>query len=260
MPSPFPGMDPYLEGSLWQSVHHQLIAEIARQLVPLLRPRYMALSQERFVTVMSDPDEGVSILATGSIYPDVAVSHTGHPTKLDGAGSLAPLEMATLLPEQIPQVSLEIRDCANRELVTAIELLSPTNKTGDGFEEYLEKRGKYLLSRAHLIEIDLLRSGRRPPMVGTLPSMPYFAFISRAWKRPMTEIWPIGLKESLPTISVPLLGRDESVPLDLQAAFNNVYDQCGLDLAIDYSRPPEIPLTEGDAAKAANLLEGRRGP
>ena len=39
MPSPFPGMDPYLEGARWMGVHGQLIAEIARQLAPLLRPR-----------------------------------------------------------------------------------------------------------------------------------------------------------------------------------------------------------------------------
>ena len=49
MPSPFPGMDPYLEGSLWQSVHFQFISEIARQLAPKIRPRYLALTPERFV-------------------------------------------------------------------------------------------------------------------------------------------------------------------------------------------------------------------
>ena len=28
MPSPFPGMDPYLEGALWTTVHFSLSAEI----------------------------------------------------------------------------------------------------------------------------------------------------------------------------------------------------------------------------------------
>ena len=36
MPSPFPGMDPYLEGSLWTSIHTQLGVEIQRLLMPLL--------------------------------------------------------------------------------------------------------------------------------------------------------------------------------------------------------------------------------
>ncbi|MFL5246163.1 MAG: DUF4058 family protein [Gemmataceae bacterium] len=67
MPSPFPGMDPYLEGSLWMSVHSQLSAEIARQLAPKLRPRYLALTTERFVMEMP---EDVAV-ASMTVYPDV---------------------------------------------------------------------------------------------------------------------------------------------------------------------------------------------
>src|SRR5882757_4525663 len=103
MPSPFPGMDPYLEGSLWGSVHHQLIAEIARQLVPLLRPRYIALSQERFVTMMPEAEDGVSIMAVqghGSVYADVAVTQTAASVSRSSGGAAAvaaaPIEMATL--------------------------------------------------------------------------------------------------------------------------------------------------------------------
>ena len=40
MPSPFPGMDPYLEGNLWPDVHQALASEIRRQLANQLRPRY----------------------------------------------------------------------------------------------------------------------------------------------------------------------------------------------------------------------------
>jgi hypothetical protein len=42
MPSPFPGMDPYLEGYLWSDVHHRLATQISDQLMPLLRPQYVA--------------------------------------------------------------------------------------------------------------------------------------------------------------------------------------------------------------------------
>ena len=42
MPSPFPGMDPYLEGYLWSDVHQSLAAQIKRQLVPFISPRYVA--------------------------------------------------------------------------------------------------------------------------------------------------------------------------------------------------------------------------
>lgn len=39
MPSPFPGMDPYLEDSIiWRGVHHELISLIAETLNTLLPP------------------------------------------------------------------------------------------------------------------------------------------------------------------------------------------------------------------------------
>lgn len=143
----------------------------------------------------------------------------------------------------MPHVTIEIRDTANRQLVTAIEVLSPTNKRGDGREEYLSKRRRILLSTAHLLEIDR----QRVPMQQPLPPRPYFVFLSRTEKRPLTDIWPIGLNEPLPVVPIPLLSNDDDVPLDLQSVFITTYDLLGYDLAIDYSQPPEIPL-QGEAA------------
>jgi hypothetical protein len=137
---------------------------------------------------------------------------------------------------------VEIRDTAKRNLVTVIEFLSPTNKRGDGRREYLKKRSQLLLSTSHLLEIDLLRKGRRVPMQRPLPGAPYFVFLSRAGKRPHTDIWPIGLDHPLPTVPVPLGKGDPDVALDLELAFTNVYDVCRCDLLIDYTKPPEIPL------------------
>jgi len=193
MPSPFPGMDPYLEGSLWTTLHFTLGAEIVRYLAPKLRPKYVALPVERFVMEMSS--------------------------------------------------SIEIRDAAQRQLVTAIEILSPTNKRGEGIEEYLNKRRRILLSTAHLLEIDLLRVGQRAPMQQPLPSAPYFVFLSRANERPITEVWPIALYQPLPTVPVPLLTADKEILLDLQLVFTAAYDLLGYDLIVDYHQPPEIPLS-----------------
>jgi hypothetical protein len=104
------------------------------------------------------------------------------------------------------------------------------------------------------LEIDLLRAGRRVPMQEPLPDAPYFIFLSRAEKRPLTEVWPIRLPERLPIIPVPLLNGDPDVALDLQQALDTIYDETGYDLAIDYSQPPELAL-EGEAAEwAAELL------
>jgi hypothetical protein len=251
-------MDPYLEGSLWTTVHFSLSAEIVRQLAPVLRPRYLVLPAERFV--METP-ESVAITAT-AMYPDVGVAEarSASTTAQGTAVVAAPLELATIIPTSIPHVTIEIRDTAHRQLVTAIEVLSPTNKRGDGREEYLAKRRHVLLSTAHLLEIDLLRQGQRVPMQQPLPPAPYFIFLSRAEKRPITEIWPLSLKEPLPVVPVPLLPGDRDVALDLQQVFSTTYDLLGYDLAVDYTQEPEIPLSHADAAWAKTLLQmaGRR--
>jgi hypothetical protein len=151
-------------------------------------------------------------------------------------------------------VTIEIRDTAHRQLVTAIEVLSPTNKRGEGRDEYLAKRRRLLLSTAHLLEIDLLRQGQRVPMQQPLPAAAYFIFLSRVERRPLTEIWPLSLKDSLPVIPVPLLPDDQDAALDLQLVFTTTYDLLGYDLALDYTRAPEIPLPKEDAAWAEALL------
>jgi hypothetical protein len=156
----------------------------------------------------------------------------------------APLQIATVVPSEVPHVTIEIRDVNDRQLVTAIELLSPTNKHGKSYEKYVTKRQRILLSTVHLLEIDLLREGRRIPMQQPLPTAPYFVFLSRAEKRPVSDVWPIDLDDPLPTVPVPLLPGDEDVLLDLQQAFTITYELHGYDLLIDYSQPPEIPLAE----------------
>ena len=218
----------------------QLSVEIARQLTPKLRPRYFALTTERFVMAMP---ESVAV-ATASFYPDVGVGESEAASFGGGqpAVATAPLRLATAMPEAVPHVTIEIRDTANRQLVTAIEVLSPTNKRGDGREEYLSKRQRLLLSTAHLMEIDLLRTGQRVPMQQRLPPASYFVLVSRVNDRPVTEVWPIALDQVLPVVPVPLLPGDADVPLDLQQALTNVYDLAGYDLAVDYSKPPEVPL------------------
>ena len=223
VPSPFPGMDPYLEGSVWTSVHTGLAVEIARQLTPRLVPRYVALTQKRFVTATPSDD--------------------GFPAS-----------------EAVPHVSVEVRDTAGRRLVTAIELLSPTNKRGDGRREYSEYRERPLLGPTHLLEIDLLREGHRPPMPQALPTRPYFVLLSRANRRPLTEVWPVSLDQPLPTVPVPLLDGDADVPLDLQQVFTAVYDGFRYDLIVDYTRPPEVPLRGAEAAWAEERLRPRSAP
>jgi Protein of unknown function (DUF4058) len=67
MPSPFPGMNPYLEGYLWPDVHHALASKIRQQLVPKLRPRYTA-RLEIYLVEDTTPEAEIGIL-----YPDVEI-------------------------------------------------------------------------------------------------------------------------------------------------------------------------------------------
>lgn len=207
-------MDPYLEGDDWASFHAHFAVEIARQLAPRLRPKYVALPQKRFDLV----DEGA------------------------------------VMEAQAPHPWIEIRDVAGRSLVTTIEILSPWNKRGQGREEYLDKRRKLLRSSSHLIEIDLLRRGTRLPMKDPLPPASYYLFVARADERPMVNVWPIALDHPLPVLPVPLLEGDADVVLNLQSCFQNVYDLGGFDLVLDYSKPPPAPLAADQAAWLAGRL------
>jgi hypothetical protein len=94
-------------------------------------------------------------------------------------------------------------------------------------------------------------------MQNPLPRAPYFVYLSRVEKRPITEIWPIGLTEPLPVVPIPLLPDDKDEALDLQQAFTTTYDLLGYDLALDYTRPPEIslPLRSGRIRQALILRQ-----
>jgi hypothetical protein len=243
MPSPCPGMDPFLEGDLWTSVHTELAVEIACQLSPKLRPRYAALTQKRYV--MDTPDDVA--IAVESMIPDVGVLEAASQAA-NGATRTAiapaPLEIASVIPQPVPHVWIEIRDTENRRLVTTIEFLSPTNKHGEGRDEYLRKRWATLKSDVHLLEIDLVRKGHRVPLEEPLPAYPYFVFLSRANRHPKTEIWPVPFEQPLPLVPVPLLAGDDDVGLDLQAAFTAVYDTFNYAYLINYAAPPPGPLSD----------------
>lgn len=257
MPSPFPGMDPYLEGPLWSMVHNSLIEELARQLTPRLWPRYKVRPGERVVVAAPDPVESFS---AHERLPDVAVfAATTEPRDQslshDTSDMLSPLVLELLdEPPTVVETFLEIRATDSSELVTTIEVLSPSNKRGEGAAEYRTKRREVLASRTHFLEIDLLRLGDRFPVAGPLPSLPYFVFLSRCERRPKIEVWPVALDSPLPTVPVPLLPQDTDGQLDLQLALQCVYDLYHYEADIDYTLPPPLPLPNGQAEWSDKLL------
>lgn len=260
MGSPFPGMDPYLEGEMWQEFHETLANGIRAQLMPHLSPKYVALLAKRYVLdrpalgILGEPPERV-------IYPDVHVTATERTADEPASGATTAvaepgIEIASPLPEEVPLLTVEIRDVAERLLVTVIEILSPVNKHGEGARDYDERRTELLRTRTHLLEIDLLRRGTRIRLMRLAPPAPYYVYLSRVERRPLTRVWPLALRKPLPTVPIPLLPPDPDVHLDLQAAVNGCFDLVGYERLLDYSIPPPPPaLSDEDQAWAENLVQ-----
>jgi hypothetical protein len=252
-------MDPYLEGHLWPDVHHRLASQLSRQLTPLLAPRYVARIVVR--TVIESFDTGEFL---GVMVPDVEVFASRRTTPLPQPveSSVATLNPITPAAVTVPQPlayeieipSIEIRDVAGGILVTCIEILSPTNKRGLGWDEYQRKRRKVMQAQAHLLEIDLIRSGRRPVGADQAPSAPYYIYLTRAQYVEQAEVWPVQLRELLPIVPVPLRAPEADAPLNLRTALATIYDEARYDLSIDYTQPPEPPLDSSDAAWAQAQL------
>jgi hypothetical protein len=256
MPSPFPGMDPYLEGYMWADVHHALATQFRKQLVPLVRPNYAVRIE---VSLYNDR---VPAHELGIMYPDVEIIHPQPPARRlirETAGAIAiapaPLSIPLTIMTQVRQSSVQIRDVASNRLITSIEIISPSNKREPGMSAYLAKRDELRLAEVHLLELDLLRCGTRPWPQASLPATEYLATLIRA-RHIQAEVWPIGLRERLPILPVPLRQPDPDVPLDVQAALGTIYDEADYPLTLDYDQqPPEPALSEADAAWAAECIK-----
>jgi hypothetical protein len=246
MPSPFPGMDPYLEApSIWEDFHANLGGEIQAQLTPFLRPKYVAA-----LTPHITYDEIIIETPPRTVKPDVSVLHVANQPYTGEAIAIAPSPLIGQVTQDVPVklVSVEIRAVEDGTLVTAIEILSPVNKRSghEAFRRYDRKRRSLMRSEANLLEIDLLCQGKRFPMLTPLPNNPYFIFLHRGSGSTDVFIWPLSLAEPIPPVPVPLLEPDPDLPLDLGKAIQNIYDRAAYDLRIDYSQPPPKPDLSDD--------------
>ena len=202
MPSPFPGMDPYLErAGMWEEVRTRLIVVMADALGPHVRPKYrMGVEQRTYLAVMT-PDEYELV---GK--PDVLVVASRHQAQFAPASGIAvsvtPHVAELPMPEEITERYLVVREVVTGEVITVIKLLSPTNKlTREGRLQYERKRLQVLGSATHLIEIDLLRAGAPFPFRVRDPAArsDYRILVSRA------PIVPRPRCTSLPSVIPPPL-------------------------------------------------------
>jgi hypothetical protein len=251
-------MDPYMEGpTLWSGFHHTYLTALQERLGPAVRPKYFVRVEERvYVSREDDP-------AHRLIVPDMRVvesARRGRAVPQTGAAAIAaPIPVADTLEREVHEYRLEVLDQIDRSVVAVIELLSPTNKVPNsvGRASFLQKRHEVFASEAHWIEIDLLRDGVRTANLAESSDAKYQVYLSRADTPRRGYVWPIYLREALPTIGVPLRPGDDDVPLNLQDAFAQVYEVGGYDLDVAYAADPIPPLTGEHSHWAAALLANR---
>lgn len=256
--SPFPGMDPYLEApAFWPGVHARLISSAAAILNTLLPEPYVADIGERLYLV--EPERG--------IYPDVVVVR---PPNRAGAGSSAartaavdPAWNVRLEREEITETFIRIVTTPGEEVVTVIEVLCPANKAAGsgGRETYRAKQREVLTSDAHLIEIDLLRTGEHTVAapefaLERMGSWNYLACLHRTHAEWEFQVWSNPLEERLPRIAVPLKPGHEDVALDLQQVFDRAYTEGNYRRRLDYTAEPVVALSAPRSAWADQLLRG----
>jgi hypothetical protein len=242
--SPFPGMDPYLEDNeIWQDFNHALAEEIRGVLNVTMDPKYYAAVETHTVS------QDVFITLPHAMYPDVGVyTAPGIPEQRNTAvamASTATLQRGVLLEEEIRFRSVRIYMTKTAELVTAIEILSPFNKRGEGLDDYRKKRREILKSQTHLVELDLLRGGRRPGTELYDPPLDtdYILLVNRASGMEMrvSHIWMVALNERFPILPIPLREPDPNVSLDLNEILQVVYPRARYGSRLDYTSPIPPP-------------------
>lgn len=256
MPSPFPGMNPYLENPIfWQEIHHRLITAIADDLAPKLRPNYIVAIDVRLHEVNDEDSMLVGI-------PDVTIGRSATVTT-NSLKSVAvvepqtePITVELPITLTVKQAYLEIRGVKSKEVITAIEILSPVNKrTGEGREKYEKKRQTILSSLTHFIEIDLLRSGQPLPILNNPVETDYRILVSRAERRPLADLYAFNLQQPIPKFPLSLRPGDNEPLIDLQELLHGIYDRAGFDLKIDYTQEVLPSLSEEHTAWVKHLLQ-----
>ena len=253
MPSPFPGMDPYLEhGARWPDLQHRLIAYTSEWLRPQLRPKYVARIDERIELKPYGKE------LTGSFFVVEAPRQQSGTQVANGSPVADEPQTIRFLDDERRVPYIQVVNVASGEVVTLIEVLSPANKIGRGRDQYFELQDKILGTPVNLVEIDLL----------SRPSATYARFfelhsphdwrynicISRPQRRTSVEVYAIPLRDRLPRCKIPLLPEDNDVVVDLNSVLARCYDVGAYDLLLDYSKPPPVSLSKAEEEWLEALL------
>lgn len=211
MPSPFPGMDPYLEDEkLWPAFQHQLVTCLYQVLLPGLVDRYRArIHQRRYVTA-------------------------------------EPL-FTSVIRQEREEEYIEIRQRSDGRLVTLVDVAGPINKAlPEGRAAYHETRRQARAQNASVVELDLSLQGT--PLLDYsrdgLPEWDFAVTVTRCTQPERYEIYTSTLAKRLPRFKVPLAPDDRDTVLDLQATFARAYDQGNFGGHIDYAQDPTCRMSD----------------
>jgi len=208
MGSPFPGVDPFIEGQgVWRDFHYSFILCWREALMRRLPKSYVARIEEP------------------------TLPH--RPSRLD---------------DVVLMRHIEIRRRSDDGVVTVLELLSPFNKQVPEQSEYLTARDQWRIQRVNLIEVDLLLSGVRMPFQQPLPEGDFYAMVSRAKSPLLQYVWSWRLQDRLPTIPIPLEGSDEEIVSDLHEVYMTTFDRGPFDRLVQYDEPVGIALNDATQA------------
>lgn len=244
MGSPFPGVDPFLEGQgVWHDFHQTFVITWRELLMRRLPQNYIARVEEHVYLDRGGEDESVQ-----RRVPDVLIERSpdepGPPRESAGAVTLEPRVLKHIVGDPIREAYIEVVRRGDDSLVAVLELLSPANKTGSGRGEYLTKRDQLLRKPVHLVEVDMLLRGPRMPFRESLPPGHYFAMVSRAERRPDCEVYAWTLRDRCPTIPIPLEAPDPDVAMDLQEVFTATFDRVPFDRLVRYHRSLGISVSD----------------
>lgn len=222
MPSPFPGMNPYLEDDkLWPSFHHQLVTCLYQTLLPGLVDRYRArIGQRHYVTEQA--------------------------------------LFTSVIRDEHHEECIEIRNRSDSRLVTLVDIVSPTNKQNAvGRQAYLDKRREGRNANASLVEIDLILQGQ--PMLDYsrdgLPDWDFAVTVTRSTQPDRYEIYTATLQKRLPKFRLPLSSDDRDTVIDLHTCFSRAFEQGGFAEQIDYKRDPAASLSDDDRQWLDDILK-----
>jgi hypothetical protein len=257
VPSPFPGMNPYIErASVWHDFHESFLPILREMLSAQILPRYFVRIDEHMYIHELSADERRFIGRGDLLIPALTPANQGATLTATATATVvlpAPAEVGVPAIDTEALSFLEIRDRDNNELITVVELLSPSNKyAGPDREQYLAKARAVQRRWVHFVEIDLLRGGPRMPWLN-MPLCDYCVVVSRYEQRPKAGFWPIALRDRLPEIPIPLRPGDADARLDLQRALHHIYDAAGYAYHI-YNGPPEPAISPADAAWSAEIV------